>query len=212
MLGITFLLISDVTASKVVLFFGVPVSISVLYFPVTYILADITTEVYGYKIARQILWMSVICSIAAGIIYQLAAYYPLAFLREDGIDPYRAVFSVVPRIMIAGWIAVFAGDIVNNYILAKMKVWTQGKHFWARAMSSTIAGQFINTFLFVLLGLSFTVPHDALVPMILYGWGFKVLVEFILLPVTTIIVNKLKKAEGVDVYDLDTNFNPFIFK
>ena len=211
-LSITFLLISDVTAAKIVMVFGIPLTISVFYFPITYVLGDIVTEVYGYDTARKILWMSIICSIFAGLIYQLAAYYPLAFPTAYGVDPYREVLSVVPRIMVAGWIAVFAGDVVNNYIIAKLKVITKGKHFWFRALASTAAGQFINTILFVFLGLFGTVPNEAILGMIFYSWLFKVGVEVLFLPITYRIVEYLKKTEGHDVYDFDTKFNPFIFK
>jgi uncharacterized integral membrane protein (TIGR00697 family) len=211
-LSITFLLISDATAAKIVLIFGIPVSISVLYFPVTYVLSDIITEVYGYDTARRILWMSVLCSILAGCVYQLAAYYPPAFPSPTGTDAYHQVFSVVPRIMFAGWIAVFWGDITNNYIIAKMKIWTKGQYFWMRAIASTAGGQLINTVLFVLLGLYGTVPNEAVFNMILFGWLFKVAVEAILLPFTTLVVDYLKKAEGQDIYDTETKFNPFLFK
>jgi uncharacterized integral membrane protein (TIGR00697 family) len=211
-LSITFLLISDATAAKIIILFGVPVGISVLYFPVTYILSDVVTEVYGYDTARRILWMSIICSIIAGTIYQIAAYYPPAFPDESGIDPYKEVFSVVPRIMLAGWVAVFSGEITNNYILAKLKLLTKGKHFWLRAVGSTIGGQFVNTVLFVFLGLYGTVPNESIVTMILFGWLFKVMIEIFLLPITYKIVAYLKKVEAHDAYDLNTNFNPFLFK
>ena len=156
--------------------------------------------------------MSIICSILAGTIYQIAAYYPPAFPDKSGIDPYHQVFSVVPRIMMAGWVAVFCGDITNNYILAKLKLLTNGKHFWLRAVGSTVGGQFVNTILFVFLGLYGTVPHEAIGTMILFGWLFKVMVEVLLLPITYKVVTYLKKTEGHDAYDLNTNFNPFIFK
>ncbi|NND65713.1 MAG: queuosine precursor transporter [Gammaproteobacteria bacterium] len=211
-LHITFLLISDATAAKIVMVLGYPVSISVLYFPITYILADIITEVYGYKIARQILWMSIICSAVAGTVYQLAAYYPPAFPFEGGGDPYNTVFAVVLRVMVAGWIAVFAGDISNNYVLAKLKVATKGAHFWLRAIASTFVGQFVNTVIFYIIALYGILPNKILLVAIISGWLMKVGVEVILLPVTYKVVAYLKRVEGVDTYDFDTDFNPFLFK
>lgn len=118
---ITFQLVSDVTAGKLISLFGFPVSITVLYFPVTYIFADVLTEVYGYARARSVLWKVMLSSIIAGLVYQLAVFLPPA----PGFDPaaneaYR-VLGVIPRVLVGGWLAVFAGEITNNFVLAKMK-------------------------------------------------------------------------------------------
>lgn len=208
-INITFQLISDVTAGKIIQLWIFPVSITVLYFPIVYIISDVITEVYGYSEARLITWVTLICSVLAGLIYLLVAFSPSPefFVVSEA---YKIVFGVVPRVLVGGWIAVFAGDILNNYVLAKMKVWTKGKNLWARTIGSTILGQGVNTILFYLIALSGVLPINVLIISILSAWGFKILVEILFTPLTYYIVNKVKKIEGEDYYDTNTNFNPFI--
>jgi uncharacterized integral membrane protein (TIGR00697 family) len=210
-LNIVFQLVSDVTAGKIVQLFIFPVSVTVLYFPIVYIISDVMTEVYGYAQARRVLWLTLISSVIAGAIYQLVVYLPPA-AGFDANDAYARVFGVVPRILLGGWIAVFVGDILNNYTLAKMKVWTKGKYLWMRTIGSTIVGQGANTVLFYLIALYAILPNNILVTSILSAWLLKVGVETILTPVTYYVVNKIKKIEGEDYYDRDTDFNPLTLK
>lgn len=146
-LYVAFQLISDVTAGKIVSLGMFTVSATVLYFPITFILADVLTEVYGYARARRVLWYVLGASILAGIVYQLVVWLPAA-PGFDGADAYARVLGSVPRILLGGWIAVWAGSILNDFIMAKMKVWTKGKHLWARTIGSTIVGEGANTALF----------------------------------------------------------------
>jgi uncharacterized integral membrane protein (TIGR00697 family) len=206
---ITMQLVSDVTAGKIVQLGMFSVSVTVLYFPVTYIFSDILTEVYGYARARAVLWTVLVSSIVAGLIYQLAVYLPPA-VGFDASDAYARVLGSVPRILFGGWIAVFAGDILNNFILAKMKILTAGKFLWLRTITSTIVGQFVNTLLFYVIALYAIIPNNLLIQSILSGWFLKVMVEVIFTPLTYLVVNFLKKAENEDFYDKDTNFNPLI--
>lgn len=206
--NITFQLVSDATAGKVALFWLWPGSVALLYFPFTYIISDVLTEVYGYAQARRVLWLTMASSIVAGLIYQVAIKMPPA-PGFEGNDAYVRVFGVIPRILVGGWIAVFAGDIANNYTLAKMKVAFEGKHLWARTIGSTIVGQGVNTVLFYIIALYGIIPNSLLVPSIITGWLLKTAVEAVMTPVTYAVIRKLKKAEGVDHYDRKTNFNPF---
>jgi hypothetical protein len=209
-LNITFQLISDATAAKIIVLFGYGVSITVLYFPVTYIISDVLTEVYGYARARMVLWVTLICSVTAGLIYQLAAYWPAADFFEAA-DAYPAVFGIVPRVLVGGWLAVVMGDFANNYIMAKMKVLTRGRWLWTRTIGSTIVGQGVNTAVFYVVALYGVIPTDALLTAVVAGWVLKTAVEVLFTPVTYAVVGWLKRTEGVDVYDTDTDFNPFIF-
>lgn len=208
-LNITFQLISDITAGKIIEVFSLPVSIGVLYFPAVYIISDVMTEVYGYSKARYVTWLTLICSVIAGLTYLGVANYPSPDFFEQS-EAYSTVFGIIPRILIGGWIAVFAGDIANNYILAKMKVWTKGKYLWSRTITSTIIGQGLNTLLFYSIALSGIIPFNILLTSILSGWLLKVCVEVIFTPVTYLIVNKVKEVEHEDFYDTKTNFNPLI--
>ncbi len=210
-LNIAFQLISDATAAKIVLIFGFGVSVTVLYFPFTYIISDIITEVYGYARARQILWYTLLSSILAGVFYQIAVLVPAAPFFEQG-DAYKTVFGIVPRVLVGGWLAVFCGDISNNYVLAKLKIVTKGKFLWLRTISSTVVGQFLNTAVFYVVALGGVLPNEVLFQGIIAGWIIKTAVEAALTPVTYVVVDRVKKLEGVDHYDRDTNFNPFSLK
>ena len=210
-LNVAFQLISDVTAAKIVLLFGYSVSVTVLYFPFTYIISDIITEVYGYAMARQILWYTLLASMLAGLVYQIAVLVPAAPFFENEAA-YQTVFGIVPRVLIGGWIARFCGDISNNYVLAKLKIITNGRHLWLRIISSTIIGQFVNTAVFYVIALGGELPHDHLVQAITAGWVFKTIVETVLTPMTYLIVRFVKNVEAIDYYDRNTNFNPFSLK
>ena len=187
------------------------ISASILYFPITYIFADIMTEVYGYAKSRNVVWQVLLASVIAGLIYQLVVWLPPA-MGFDANDAYARVFGSIPRILLGGWIAVWVGGILNDYILAKMKVWTNGKYLWARTIGSTIVGEGANTVLFYLIALYAIIPNNLLVSSVLSGWFLKVVIEAVFTPVTYFVINKLKKAEGEDYYDRNTNFNPLIIK
>ena len=210
-LNITFQLVSDVTAGKIIELFTLPVSITVLYFPFVYIISDVMTEVYGYARARLVTWLTLISSVIAGLVYVVVARFPSPEFFGAS-EAYATVFGIVPLVLVGGWIAVFAGDILNNYVLAKMKVWTKGKHLWARTIASTVVGQGANTILFYVIALSTVLPLNVLLISILSAWLLKVVVEVVLTPVTYYVVRKVKQIEGEDHYDTDTDFNPLSFK
>jgi uncharacterized integral membrane protein (TIGR00697 family) len=208
-LYVTMQLVSDVSAGKIIQVAGMPVSITVLYFPITFIFADLLTEVYGYAHARRVLWTVMLCAFLAGLMYQLVVLVPPSPDFPNN-DAYVTVFGIVPRILLGSWVAVFAGEILNDYVLAKMKVWTGGKHLWSRLVGSTVAGQLINTALFYTIGLYGVLPDALLFNSIISGWLMKVVVEIALIPVTYIVVAKLKALEKIDFFDSKTNFNPFV--
>ena len=210
-LYITFQLVSTVTAGKIVQVWIFSTSIAVLYFPVTFIISDILTEVYGYARARRILWTILLTSIVAGIIFAIAAAFPPAS-GFDANDAYVRVLGQIPRILVASWLALFFGGISNDYVLAKMKVLTKGKHLWARTIGSTLVGQAVDSIIFFTVALYGVIPTNLLLMSMFTAWFLKVMIEAILTPVTYKVVNSLKKAEGEDHYDIDTNFNPFSFK
>jgi len=210
-LYVTMQLVSDVTAGKIINLVSFPVSVTVLYFPITYIFSDILTEVYGYARARSVLWTVLICSVLAGLLYQLVVYFPPA-AGFDADAAYARVLGSVPRILLGGWIAVFAGEILNNYVLAKIKIVSNGRYLWIRTIGSTIVGQFANTVLFYMIGLYGVLPTQLLIQSIVTGWLLKVAVEVLFTPVTYWVVGNLKRVEQEDHYDRDTNFNPLIVR
>jgi uncharacterized integral membrane protein (TIGR00697 family) len=144
----------------------------------------------------------------ACIIYQLVVCIP-SVSGETVDTAYSLVLGSVPRILIGGWIAVWAGAIVNDYVLAKMKILTRGRYLFARTIGSTIVGEGVNTFLFYLIALSGILNSTILVESILSGWFLKVAVETFFTPITYKVVSYLKMEENEDYYDHNTNFNPF---
>jgi queuosine precursor transporter len=207
-LNVTFLLLSDFTGARVIGILGVGVSVTVLYFPLTYLIGDILTEVYGYARSRRVIWISIGCSIAGSAIGRGQLAVPAAaFFGQD--VAYRTVFLVGIKTAVAGLVAFFAGDICNSYVLAKMKVWDQGRRLWARFVSSTVVGEGINTLLFYAIALHGILPQRLLWLSVLVGWWAKVAVEIVMLPLSYTVVRYLKRTEGVDHYDHGTDFNPF---
>jgi uncharacterized integral membrane protein (TIGR00697 family) len=204
---VTFQLISDVTAGKVVALGPAVVSATVLYFPITYLISDVLTEVYGYERARRALWLVMASSVTAGIVYQIVIALPPG-PGFDANDAYTRVFGQVPRVLLAGWIAVFVGDIANNYVMSRMKVWTDGRWLWTRTITSTVVGEGLNTVLFYVGALWGVLPTPILLGAIFWGWWIKVGVETVLTPLTYFVVGYVKRTEGIDVYDVDADYNP----
>jgi len=210
-LNVTFLLVSDFTGSRIITVFGVGVSVTVFYFPLTYLIGDVLTEVYGYAQARRVIWISMFCSVVGSGIAKVQLLLPAAnFFTYDAA--FQQIFSPGVKVSIAGLAAFFAGDICNSYVLAKMKIWDRGKRLWARFVFSTVVGEGVNTVLFYGIALQGVLPGDLLVRGIAVGWGVKVLVEIAMLPVSYRVVRLLKQAENLDHYDYDTNFNPFVIR
>jgi hypothetical protein len=204
---ITFSLMNNVTAGKLITLGVFSVSAATLFFPVTYILADIFTEVYGYGKARSRVWLLLLCGVISGVISSVVAFLPPA-VGFDGDDAYVRVFSQVPRILMASWIAFFFGSIINDYVMAKMKIWTKGRHLWIRTIGSTLVGEGADSVLFFGIAFYATVPNSLLFSLIFSAWFLKVLIEIVMTPVTYKVIAKLKKLENEDYYDYNTDFNP----
>jgi queuosine precursor transporter len=208
---VVFQLVSDVTAGKIVQLGPAVVSVTVLYFPITYLISDILTEVYGYERARRALWSVLAASIVAGVIYQIVVVLPPSPSFPNNAA-YATVLGTVPRILIAGWIAIFVGDIVNNFVMSRLKLLTKGRRLWLRTISSTILGQGFNTSIFYIGALWGVLPTDILLAAIVWGWAIKVLVEVAMTPITYFAIRRLKLAEGFDAFDYSANYNPFKLK
>ena len=210
-LNVMFLLVSDFTGARIIAVGGIGVSVTVLYFPLTYLIGDILTEVYGYAQSRRVIWISMLCSIVGSAVAGGQLSVPAAAFF--GADPaYQTVFSPSLTISVAGLVAFFAGDISNSYVLAKMKIKANGRHLWVRLVSSTVVGEGVNTALFYGIALRGALPQQFLLRGMLMGWVAKVLVEVVMLPLTYVVVRFLKDAEHVDHYDYGTRFNPLLFR
>jgi queuosine precursor transporter len=208
--NVFFAIICIPTAGKLIDVMGIPLSISIYYFPFVYIIGDILTEVYGYAIARRVLWYCIFAQLLVIAIFEFVILYPPSAVMTNN-QSYVDVLSVAPRLVLFGTLAMFAGDIANNYVLAKMKVWTNGRFISVRFVTSTLCGQMVNTAVFYIFGLWGIIPTRVLSESILVASLTKVSVELLLLPVTLKVSLSLKKIENIDYFDKGTNFNPLKF-
>ena len=205
------LLISNIAATKLVQIGPIITDGGTLLFPLAYIFGDVLTEVYGYKASRRVIYTGFFWMLVAAVCFQLVAIAPAA-PEYTNQDSFVAILGQTPRILIASLMAYFAGEFTNSYILAKMKVWMQGRTLWTRTIGSTIAGQAVDTALFTLIAFAGIFTAGTLWSTFISGYVLKVSIEALFTPITYQIVNWLKREEGVDVYDRDTNFNPFALK
>ena len=180
----------------------------VLFFPLSYVFGDILTEVYGYARARRVVWAGFAAmGFAALMAAVVVALPPAAGWPHQ--DAYAFVYGQTPRIVLASLLAYWAGEFTNSFVLAKMKLATGGRWLWTRTIGSTIAGEGVDSLIFYPVAFYGTWSNELLLGVMLSNYLLKVLWEALMTPVTYRVVNFLKRAEGVDHYDRDTDFNPF---
>jgi uncharacterized integral membrane protein (TIGR00697 family) len=185
-----------------------PFGAGILFFPVSYVIGDILTEVYGYSRARRCIWAGFAALLFMAFMAMVVVALPPA-PGWEGQAAYEAVFGQVPRIVLASIVAFWAGELVNAYVLARMKVWTRGRHLWSRTIGSTVVGQGIDSLIFYPLAFAGIWDEATLVTVLLTQWALKVGWEAALTPLTYVAVGALKRSEGVDVFDRGTDFTPF---
>lgn len=202
------LLISNTLDTKIFSALGFDLPAGIILFPLAYLAGDVLTEVYGYAVARRVIWSGLAALVLMVLAYEAGrALPPAAFWT--GQQAFSEVFAHVPRIVLASISAYVCGEFVNSFIVAKMKVLTQGRHMALRFVSSTIVGQFVDTTVFVAIAFAGVLPASALLGITLSGWAAKVAWEVIALPITIFLVGWVKRVEQEDFYDTKTNFNPF---
>jgi hypothetical protein len=187
-----------------------PFGAGILFFPIAYVIGDVLTEVYGYARARRCIWVGTVA-----LLFMAAMSWVVVALPPDagwtGQPAYEAVFGQVPRIVFASIVAFWAGEFVNAYVLARMKIWTQGRALWSRTIGSTVVGQGVDSLIFYPLAFlgaaGWTTEQVGWV--MLTQWVLKVAWEVVLTPVTYLIVGWLKRREGGEVFDTATDFTPF---
>lgn len=182
----------------------------VLFFPISYIFGDVLTEVYGYARARKVIWAGFMALAFAALMAAVVVALPPA-PGWPNQRVYEIAYGNTWRIVAASMTAYFCGEFVNSYVLAKMKVRDEGKRMWARFISSTIAGEAVDSMLFYPLAFwnSGIMPNELVATLMVSQFVTKTLVEVAFLPVTYRVVDFLKRAEHEDHYDRDTDFNPF---
>jgi uncharacterized integral membrane protein (TIGR00697 family) len=218
---ITVLIVSNIASSAKIVDWGFDISgirmafdAGTLLFPVSYIFGDILTEVYGYKNSRRVIWTGFFCLALSSGVFALVRILPgeAAWQQYAGEAAYLAILGGMSSggIILASLAGYWSGEFTNSILLAKIKILTKGRWLWMRTISSTLAGELVDTLLFVVIASLFKVfPWELFLTLVISNYAFKVGVEALMTPATYAIVRRLKKAEQEDFYDRGTNFNPF---
>ncbi len=204
---ITCLITANIIAVKIISLGPVVLPAAIFVFPVSYIFGDVLTEVYGYRTARRVIWLGFLCNLIFVFFAWIGQVLPPAGFWE-GQGAYESILGYTPRLLVASFAGYLAGEFINSLVLSRMKILTGGRWLWSRTIGSTVAGQAFDTSLFIVVAFIGT-PSFAPV-MIFNHWWAKVLIEVIATPATYGIVGWLKRKEGVDTYDYETSYNPFI--
>ncbi len=209
-LFVTALVVSNIIAVKIGDFAGVYLPVAVVIFPLSYILGDIITEVYGFAAMRRVIWTGFLCNLLAVIAITIGREIPAAPFF-DGQAAYAQILGFTPRLLVASFIAYLAGGFSNSAILSMLKVKTKGRHLWLRTISSTVVGEGIDSLIFITLAFGGLMPGAQIVSLIIAQWLFKVGVEVLATPLTYTVIAAIKRHEGIDVFDKAMRFNPFRF-
>ena len=180
----------------------------ILFFPLGYVIGDVLTEVYGFARARRVIWAGFAALLFMAFMSWVVVALPPA-PGWPGQAAYESVFGQVWRIVFASITAFWAGEFINSYVMARMKIWTSGKHLWSRTIGSTVVGQGIDSIIFYPLAFGGIWSNEQVFSVMITNWLLKVGWEVVLTPVTYGVVGWLKRKEGVDIFDEGTNFSPF---
>jgi queuosine precursor transporter len=208
LLFVVVLIISNLIAPKYFALGPMRISAAQILFPITYIFGDIFTEVYGYSASRRAIWYGFFASFLLVVISYIAVIIPPAPEFKDQ-SAFETIFRPVGRIVAASLLAYWCGEFANSFTLARLKLLTQGRYLWTRTIGSTVVGQAVDTTVVMFAAFYGTRPVGVIVSLIVSGYVIKVVYETLMTPVTYAVVNWLKRAEGVDFFDYNTNFNPF---
>jgi len=205
------LLLSNLITGKLIQVFGMVFTAGLIIFPITYILGDVFTEVYGFSNSRRIIWIGFVCNFFAVLIYlaTLSLPYPEYW---DNQNAYVTVLGITPRIFIASLVAYLFGSFLNAIVLSKMKVTMNGKWLWCRTISSSLIGHAFDTVIFITVTFYGIYDTSIIWQMILFEFIYKISYEVLLTPATCFFINRIKKIENVDVYDVGEKYNPFQLK
>ena len=204
---ISALITANIIAVKLVDIFGFVLPAAVIIFPLSYIFGDILTEVYGYSQARRVIWLGFLCNLLVVGAIWIAQILPAASFW-DGQNAYERILGFTPRLLMASFIAYLIGEFANSFVLAKMNIATRGRWLWTRTIGSTLVGEGLDSLVFITVAFLGVTPLNALSSMIVTQWLAKTAYEALVTPLTYLIVNFLKRQEGLDVFDRETRFNP----
>jgi hypothetical protein len=202
------LLISNLASTKILLFGPFTFDGGTLLFPVSYIFGDILTEVYGYRCSRRVIWAGFFAAALMALVLTAVGRLPPA-ADWPHQESYQAVLGQTPRIVAGSLLAYWAGEFSNSYILSRMKIWSGGRHLYARTIGSTLVGEGVDTLIFVMVAFAGVLPADLLRTVFFSNYIFKVGLEAAATPLTYGVVNWLKQKEGIDRFDFGISYNPF---
>ena len=206
---ITCLITANIVAVKLIDVFGFVLPAGTIIFPISYIFGDVLTEVYGYRQARRVIWLGFFCNFIIVVAIWIGQVLPPSSFW-DGQKAYERILGYTPRLLVASFLAYLVGEFANSFVLAKMKIATRGRWLWTRTIGSTLVGEGLDSSVFMILAFTGTIPMAALLLAILTQWLVKSAYEALATPLTYIVVNFLKRKEGIDVFDYDTKFNPLL--
>jgi queuosine precursor transporter len=202
------LILSNLTCGKIITIFGYHITSAILFFPFTYVISDIVTEVYGYNQSRRIIWRAFLANLIVVGGAMIVSNIPAA-IQDETQRAFDLVYSINLRIFAASLIAYLCGELINSFILAKSKIIVIGKYFGLRAIISTMVGAFIDTAIFTVIAFSFILPFTMVREIVITEYIIKIAAEILVLPLSIFIVRYLKNKDKVDYYDYNTKFNPF---
>ncbi len=206
---ITTLVVSNIVAVKLADFGGLVLPAAVVIFPISYIFGDVLTEVYGYAEARRVIWLGFACNLLAVAAIWVAGALPSAAFWASNQPAFDTILGFTPRLLLASFLAYLVGEFANSAVLSKMKVLTRGRFLWSRTIGSTLIGQGLDSAVFITVAFIGVLPPEVLPLTVVTQWLFKTAYEVAATPLTYLIVNWMKKIEGLDVFDKDTKLNPF---
>jgi hypothetical protein len=206
---VTCLITANIIAVKLVDLYGLILPAAIFIFPLSYITGDVLTEVYGYRQARKVIWLGFLCNVLVVVAIWIAQVLPAASFW-DGQRAYERILGYTPRILMASFLAYLVGEFANSFVLAKLKIATHGRWLWMRTIGSTLVGQGLDSVVFIALAFAGTLPVQALTLAIVTQWLAKSAYEAAATPFTYLVVNFLKRREGMDTYDFETRFNPLL--
>jgi uncharacterized integral membrane protein (TIGR00697 family) len=206
---ITCLITANIVAVKLVEISGFVLPAGTIIFPISYIFGDVLTEVYGFRQARRVIWLGFFCNFIVVVALWIGQVLPPSSFW-DGQKAYERILGYTPRLLVASFLAYLVGEFANSFVLAKMKIATKGRWLWTRTIGSTLVGEGLDSLVFMTLAFAGTMPMAALLLAILTQWLVKSTYEAVATPITYIVVNFLKRKEGIDVFDYDTKFNPLL--
>jgi queuosine precursor transporter len=208
MVFVSSLIVSNTIATKIVMIGSLSVAAGIICFPISYIISDIVTEVYGYRRAKIMIWTGFVCLAFMSAAYALAAWLtPAPFFQNEAA--FDSIFSQVPRIALGSLAGYLVGSFTNSIVMSKMKLWTDGKHLWSRTIGSTVVGEGADSVVFAVVAFAGIFPPGQLAMIAASGFLLKTAYEIAATALTYALIGKVKQVEGIDTFDRTQSYNPF---